>query len=101
MFAKHLAKIDKKTFSFSIWDIEKMLPTSIIVGGKTRTSRMYNKCAFIEIDLLKFKEGFGLELVKKEKTSLPTSTLINKRRTYKRVKKILSTEKLVEFLSEH
>tara|TARA_A100001515_G_C4553688_1_gene204301 strand:- start:374 stop:661 length:288 start_codon:yes stop_codon:yes gene_type:complete len=95
MFAKHLAKIDNKTFSFSIWDIEKMLPTKVVVGGKTRINRMYKRCAFMQIGLLNNEED--AEIKKPSATNPP----FKGRRKYKRAKKILSTQRLVEFLSEH
>ena len=101
MFAKHLAKIDEKTFSFSIWDIGKMLPTTVFVGGKTKINRMYNKCEFRPTDFMKMKEQLETNVVEKQKTSLPATPPFKGRRKYKEAKKILSTKRLVEFLSEH
>lgn len=101
MFAKHLVKIDEKTFSFSIWDIEKMLPTKVVVGGKTRINRMYKRCALMQIDLPKNEEDVEIEIAKQQNKTLAKNPPFKGRRKYNGAKKILSTQRLVEFLSEH
>ena len=101
MFAKHLARIDNKTFSFSIWNIEKMLPTKLVVGGRTRINRMYNKCAFGEIDLTELGIRLETDLAKEQHKSSVTTSPLTKRRKDVGIKKLLSRDKLVEFLSEH
>ena len=64
MFSKHIARIDDKTFCFSIWNLDKMLPTKIFVGGKSKARKMYRGCALMDIEMFEFTKFEPTESVK-------------------------------------
>ena len=101
MFSKHIARIDDKTFCFSIWNLDKMLPTKIFVGGKSKARKMYRGCALMDVDMFEFTKFESTDL--KNKLSPSVKTLPLNRRTKREdmtMKQKARANELVDFLIE-
>jgi hypothetical protein len=100
MFAKHIARIGNKTFCFSIWNLDKMVPTNIIVGAKSKIRRSYNGCAFDDIDMLAFTNFEAVDAKNKPVMFGGTGLARRKKRESLTIEEKEKAKKIVDFLIE-
>tara|TARA_R110002012_G_C11544636_1_gene601786 strand:- start:543 stop:848 length:306 start_codon:yes stop_codon:yes gene_type:complete len=100
MFAKHIARIGNKTFCFSIWNLDKMVPTNIVVGAKSKARRSYNACAFDDIDLLAFTNFEIVDAKNKPVMFGETQLTGRKKRGSLSIEEKEKANKIVNFLIE-